>query len=172
MPDTLKNVNCDLSSHRLIIVTGGRNSGKTTWCMKNLPEADGVISLKAFCAGVHVGYDAFRPRSCEKTPLLRIASHQSAGTIGETRAGKYEIMVDGLRIAVDWIREATKARPKALIIDEIGRLELAGGGFDAALRELIVGNFNGTIVLTVRRDFVEPVKHRYDIVSSLLVDVE
>jgi nucleoside-triphosphatase THEP1 len=139
---------------RITIVTGERDSGKTRWCAEHLADAEGVVAMKRFLDGEHIGYDARNPRSGASVPLLRIAT--GAGN-ESPRIGKYRLLDAGFAEAERWIRRGLTTDAPALVIDEIGRLELGGGGYASVLHETVASRYGGSLYLVVRRELVESV---------------
>jgi nucleoside-triphosphatase THEP1 len=56
---------------------------------------------------------------------------------------------------------------KAIFLDEIGPLELAGKGFDGILQKMLKSRSN--IYITVREDLIQDVVTRYDIKKYQLI---
>ena len=112
-----------------------RKTGKTVWLMEKLPAAEGVISVKTFNGETLTGYDAFRPKTGENVPILRLPAPGPSAS--EETVGRYISLRDGFLKSERWIDSASDS--DTLVIDESGRLELAGGGYASALKRALFG---------------------------------
>lgn len=80
----------------------------------------------------------------------------------------YEFVDQGLRFGCAAIRRGIESAAAVLVIDEIGPLEMAGGGLWQPVRQAASG-FPGRIMLTVRPVLVEEILTRLELASR---DVE
>jgi len=173
---------------RLICITGARDSGKTTWCRRHLlgPDTAGVVSLKVYGPGGDMnGYDAHRIEDGRRLPLLRIASDAlpsvaapPPGPAPFDRIGRFRVHLPAMQEVNRWIVEAWEGPKKNVVIDEIGRLELRGGGYAPALTRLFgVGlsraadtpsgvRTGRTLFLVTREDFLRAVADRFGITPA------
>lgn len=109
------------------IITGKINSGKTTYAKLLAEELGffGVISEKVFYSGIFMGYDIVNIQDNHRLVLARnLGSEHLIGP----QIGRFQFSEKAFMVANEWLSRALKAS-KAVIIDEIGPLELSGQGF-------------------------------------------
>jgi len=125
----------------IYILTGPVGAGKTSLLERSLPALrarhaglDGYLSLRVLDGGETAGYDLLDVRTAARTPLLRRRGESAGAPVGP-----YVLLPEGQRCA-----EAILGRDRSgglLIVDELGPLELAGGGVWPALTAaLAAGN--------------------------------
>ena len=124
----------------LTLLTGPVHSGKTTLLnevVNRLKEENktitGYLSLLSRRKGNIVGYDLWDCRTGEREPFLRME-----GRAHWERTGPYFCLPEAMRKAGHII--STSRSFDTCIIDEIGPLELKGGGIWPALSRLVTGN--------------------------------
>jgi nucleoside-triphosphatase THEP1 len=141
----------------ITILTGPVGGGKTTFLERGLPSLlerhprlDGYLSLRVLAGGDTAGYDLRDLRTAERIPLLR-----RCGEADGFRVGPYVLLPRGLAAAEEIIRRGAAA--DLLIVDEVGPLELAGGGVWPAL----IGEFAGRdrpALVVVRETLVDDIR--------------
>ena len=141
------------------IITGGRGCGKTHYLLSLIEKgekAQGFLSL-------HEG-DSYYLRNIEtgEKKLLMTTSELFAG-----RIGRYYYDEKLFREACSSLSSIDNG---SVFIDEIGRLELSGGGFDKGLRSLLGKNVS--LTLTVRCDFLSSVIASYNLGNAEIISVE
>ena len=57
-----------------------------------------------------------------------------------------------------------------VVIDEVGRLELRGQGWHDSVTDLL-GKSGHNIIMTVRREFVEKVRNKWNLENVIVFDV-
>jgi nucleoside-triphosphatase THEP1 len=138
----------------VLVLTGPVHAGKTTfleeacarWAAGGLPCA-GFLSPAVIDAGGETGYDLFElPRGPRRSYLRRCADPAAERTgpfafVPETLARARAILLD-------------PGRPGLLVVDEVGPLELRGGGLWPALREA-VRRPDRTVLLVVREEILQ-----------------
>jgi nucleoside-triphosphatase THEP1 len=125
----------------LTLVTGPADCGKTSWCRglaRDRPGFAGVLEPKLYEAGRRIGYDLCGLENGERLPFARLPGPTLPGSPAQwvQRAGPFLVSAQTARAAESWVRGAlarAPAGPKGLILDEIGPLELRGGGLAPAL---------------------------------------
>ncbi len=164
-------------SRAAVLVIGAIGEGKTSavTCLANNLlqreiDVDGVFASRILDAktGRTVGYDLNVIRSGKRIPLAR---EYPPGQ----RVGKFYLSDEALREAESILTHAAQVR-SVVILDEVGRLELTGGGHAAAVTAIQAGC--ALPVLTVRRSLADAVRSRfgldsadcYDIARGLLLD--
>ncbi len=161
----------------LFIITGERDSGKTTYCEKVLLGQDGqnrrgVLLKKVFRHGECVGYDAFRIGGGEKVAFTRLSHEKPEGWDEVERVGPYSVSGAGKETANRWIRQAFFADMAGLIIDEIGPLETVGGGLAPSL-SYVVSRISPEreLFLVVRRSWLDNVVCCFSIRDYRLIQI-
>jgi iron complex transport system ATP-binding protein len=146
-------------STRLHILTGPVHSGKTSFLAAGVAAVlrrgvrlGGYLSPAVFEAGASIGYDLLPLAGGSPRPFLR----KGAGSEGQG-IGPYHLVPEALEKALDIIRRA--GEEPTLVVDEIGPLELAGGGVWPAVQEAIARRRSPTL-LVIREGFVEPFQRR------------
>jgi nucleoside-triphosphatase THEP1 len=117
----------------VFIITGVQDSGKTTYCERDLlvqpgTPRSGVLLKKVFRGGECIGYDAVRIGVDQKAAFTRRFDREPEGWDAVERVGPYTVSGSGKHAANGWIRNAFSSGSGGLIIDEVGPLETAGGG--------------------------------------------
>ena len=119
---------------RAYLLTGRPGVGKTT-CLRRTLEllgrpAGGFFTEEVRRQGTRVGFALV-------TLDARRAMLAEAGRRGGPRVGKYGVDLDALdRVGVPAIREAVRAG-RLVVIDEIGKMEMASDAFRAAVEEAL-----------------------------------
>jgi len=121
----------------IFILAGPVGAGKTTFLrglVEELRKAgvpfDGFLSLRVMTGGEPEGYQMLDVRDGLGLALLRRTDYEK----GE-RVGPYVMLPAGLERANGIIKRSS--REDLLIVDEIGPLELRGGGFGPALKDAL-----------------------------------
>ena len=145
----------------LIIVSGPINSGKTTY-LHHLIEyyeqqglcVGGVTAEALYAGGRKSGYDVRDVRTGAQTALVR-----SAGDTGATpspnerlqRIGRFYILESGLEFTKNVLEGGLGC--DLLCLDEVGPLEIEGGGHLPALK-MLLAEYHGTLLLVAREAVV------------------
>lgn len=170
-----------MPARRLLILTGGIDSGKTSWCLAHVqahPGCDGVLLRKVLSGGRRgggrVGYDAQRIASGSRVPFARRVGAELAGWREAERVGEFSVSAAGKRMANRWLLEALARAPRTLIVDEIGPLELAGGGLVESLGPVLADRAcppEGELILVVRRHCLTQVVDRFGLRGYRLIEL-
>lgn len=90
--------------------------------------------------------------------------------------GRFRFLDSAFAAGADWIREGLRAGAPWLLMDEIGPLELSGGGFDALLRETLAAleaaPVSCRLLIVVREPLLTAVQERYSLQGAELVTKE
>lgn len=134
-----------MSAIKVTLVSGPVDSGKTSFLYRSVlesPGSAGILSLPVFRDGKKRGYYAYDIHSGEAMVLAaELPLHPSF------KFRRFYFSEYGFDFARERIL-ASFGSPN-LIIDEIGPLELEGGGFAPVLEECLRG-YAGNLVLVVR----------------------
>ncbi len=131
----------------LTIITGKINSGKTTR-MKSLydqnKKGDGLLSVKAYEADQHIGYNLSHLKSGNQKPFIRLKNNLPEDWLPIFQVGKYSFSKSGLDFASEILTNITET---PIYIDEIGPLEIHyHKGFYHSLNDLL----NKDLVISLR----------------------
>lgn len=152
------------------ILSGPVHGGKTTrleratssWATRGLTCA-GFLSPAVTDEAGDGGYDLVELGTGRRRPYLR-----RRGPEGATRVGPYVFVPETLERAREIIRGAGASAP--LVVDEVGPLELEGGGLWPALR-VALGRDGLALLLVVREGLVEGLATRLAPARLTVVDV-
>jgi len=148
-----------------ILLVGGIGSGKTAAGLRLLSllrsygiQAGGILAPRILKHDETIGYSII--------DLTTNATHPFAGLEpSDVQIGKFFISQAGLDLADRTIVRALNESP-VVFIDEIGRLELEGGGHSHAVRQLLQ---SGSVpVLLVRDTLVEQVVRIFQIADPFI----
>jgi nucleoside-triphosphatase THEP1 len=162
-----------MDTGQLTIVTGPIDSGKTRWCTDMAaanPTCAGLLLLKVYLRSERIGYDAQRLPGDERLPFARVAGHEPSGWVPAERIGPFSMSRAGLQAANRWLIEAAAASGD-IIVDEVGPLEIAGGGLVRGMRAVLNSPPRRRVYLVVRRDCLEAVCDHFGLRGCAVVDV-
>ena len=149
---------------RVTVVCGPRGAGKTAYLQQMAEGREnirGVVSVRAVRDGVDVGYDAVNLENGRGAPLLRLGG----GTVG-----RYREVPGAFALTCGWIDLALETRANTLVLDEVGRLEIGGGGFAPALRKMLRSGAP-SVYLGVRGEHVDLVARAFDLGEYRRIEV-
>ena len=162
----------------ITIITGKKDTGKSTWCRRNLEgeDVDGVILTKVYNAAAVEGYDALRLGTGERIPLLRRHNSGSRRPFidEDTSEAIGQFVMSGRKKAtvVQWVEDAWNGSASRIVIDEVGRLELRGGGFAPLLSRLLASANTKELVLVVREDYLSEALSHFCISNARIIRIE
>jgi nucleoside-triphosphatase THEP1 len=133
----------------VIVLSGPLHSGKSTllerlssrWRDRNV-RVRGFLSLSLWEGGERNGYDLLDLEKSRALPFLR-----TAGESGWERVGPFYLVPETLERARAILLAASPG--DLLVVDEVGPLELAGGGLRPAL-DRVLGKPAVTTLLVIR----------------------
>ncbi len=138
---------------KVCIISGAVGEGKTSFLLELADElknqgikVGGFLSLRIMEDEKTTGYDLLDLRTNEKHSFLRSNSEEK----GTNRIGRFTINNDGLNAGRQILAEANCNNFDVIFIDEVGKLELKGGGWANQLRKLLDSN-NARIILAIRK---------------------
>lgn len=130
-----------------IIITGEIGIGKTMVCQKVAEMAKekgytcgGILTRKALNNGVIKGIDIIDIESGQREVLASVEDIYDG-----PRIGRYFFNPGGIRFGIEAIER--RASSDLLLVDEIGHLELRGGGFVNALKLIDLGRIRNCILV-------------------------
>lgn len=136
----------------ITIITGDIDSGKTT-------EAQRMLSRRENCAGMlahglqeetseKYGYEVESVPTGERRVLLR-----STPASDSVPVGRFYLDTHTLRWAINQLKAGMTS--DTLLVDELGPLELAGGGYYDTVNYLLT-HYRGELILVIRSGLLEP----------------
>lgn len=163
-----------VDSAKVIIVTGKREEGKTTFLKQlsgELKKANwllsGFISPRIKNGSVTTGYILEDVKTGKRTEFLSLNEETNVepGTIG-----KFRMNNTGLSFGKHLLSDDELQHTGIVIIDEIGRLELAGEGWnDDVLR--LINKPDLFLIVAVRDKFVSGVIQQYNLKNVQVLNV-
>jgi len=142
----------------VLILTGPVRSLKTTtlyhWAM-NRKDCGGFLTPDE--AGMRVMYNVEEKKSI---PFQKTEKTSDEDVV----IGRFVFDGDVFKIATAWLDDAL-ADPamQYIIVDEVGPLELKGGGWDPWIRSSLKKISGKTLILVVRHSLLNDVIHHYDL---------
>ncbi len=133
----------------------------------------GFVAHGSFRDGVRSGFDLELLDEGRRVPLSR-ATAVPPGPVeversadGSERVGRFLLSAAGLEAGRRALADVAGA--DLVIVDEVGWLELEGGGCDRALAALLEEEPAALIVLVVRQELVERVRARYGLGDAVVL---
>lgn len=118
------------------LITGPVASGKTTYIISQIEKyrsqgivCGGFYAIRIMQGDQTIGYDLVSAATGQAMPFLRLAG---AGTSPDI--GRYSIKPEAVKFGESLLKQSSGA--EVIVLDEIGKLELAGKGWYNALRGL------------------------------------
>jgi nucleoside-triphosphatase THEP1 len=156
----------------VLVLSGPVHGGKTTFLERRLPRwaargfvPRGFLSPAVVKAGRTEGYDLLEIATGRRRPYLRTAGQDPAAE----RIGPYAFVPEALERARAILREEA-GTPGLLIVDEIGPLEMLGGGLWAALHMALEVR-TGATLLVIREGLVAELAGRFEAVRPAVFDI-
>ena len=149
----------------LIILSGPINSGKTTYLHRLIAQTaqagrslGGITAEAVYEEGRKTGYDVQNVTTGQRRPLVRSGGQGDAGAETASagseaqRVGRFYLLESGLVFAREVLQAALGM--ELLCLDEIGPLEIKGGGHMPALK-MLLGEYRGTLIVVAREGVAE-----------------
>lgn len=140
------------------LITAGRGEGKTTFlqqyaarALANGRSVGGIASLAVLANERRIGYDLIDLRSGKHCALARVvAQRETSATVGMYRF-ENAALAEGNAAVISAVRGGSDL----IAIDEVGPLELRGGGWAPGLRVALAEcSQTQELVVVVRRSLV------------------
>ncbi len=146
----------------LALLIGDRQSGKTSTC-RRLADAvrgrgssvGGIIAPAVYEQQTCVGYDVVDLATDRSTRLARIDA------AGGEQVGCFHFLEEGLALGRAALENAAELPHELVIVDEVGPLELSGGGWCAQLDPL--AGRDGVTLFAVRRTLLAEIARRWSV---------
>lgn len=158
-------------NRKVFIVSGERESGKTTFTVKLLNRlreegiiAGGILAERLMDGTDTTGYDLVDAENGRKEPFLR------AGNAGNPKIGKFTVLSPGLAFGNSVLHSMIHGKNRVAVIDEVGTLELRNEGWANSLSELIERT-NNHILLVVRNEFVDRVIEKWELTGAIRIGI-
>ena len=150
---------------RLLVISGEKDSGKTTYLRKFIQDArhmhkrvSGIITEAVGIPDSMVmverkmRYDIIDVSTGERRCLL-LDTLQYPSTSG-SKVGRFTLNETTMEWAKLRLLQMAEERPEILVLDELGQLEIAGKGYFPVVMRLL-NEYKGTMVLVVRHGMRE-----------------
>lgn len=161
---------------RCIVIRGEIGSGKTTLAsglagkLKDSGvKVSGILTLKRIGPQGVEGYDVMDISSGRKLPFLSLAGSDTSEE--SDRIGRFIIHKEGLNLGLEVLASAVSESSQVIIIDEAGKLELEGRGWDRVIKN-IVDRHKGILVLVVRKQYSENIIQKFNPGSVRIFEAE
>jgi nucleoside-triphosphatase THEP1 len=156
----------------IYVVTGPRNSGKTTRVLsiyRETGEGDGFVTPKHFREGEFLGYDIIGLANRSAMPFAYLADRLPPGWNEAYGYGPFSFSDRALRFGESVLTDALRKGAEPLYLDEVGPLELEGRGFFEAVQRLVAAE--RTAYMSVRTELVQQVIAAFGIDEYEMIEV-
>lgn len=144
------------------IISGERNGGKTAF-IKNMLES-GLAAKGFITTALDEKKDVLYLQdiaSGERRILMEASDWKKNGI------GRYRFYPATFKWAEKKLSQAVSG---TVVLDEVGRLELSGRGFDSLMSKLLCKDVE--LYVSVRKDYIENVVEHYGLSSYQLIEVK
>jgi len=153
------------------IITGAANSGKSTKFFQLFQEKNnetGLYSLKLYNDdNTIIGYNLVLLPIDEEIPFISLRESVPAeDTDKYYYQGRFALLKETFEIAERYILNSPDHIP--VWIDEVGKLELKGVGYDKLLHKLVKSDRD--MVITVKDSLLDQVLNRYEIKEYRVIE--
>ena len=150
------------------IISGERNSGKTTTLKKLIAKAD--RRFLGYVSESSADKNVFYLRNVYTNEIIKVL--QTEKCLSNQKVGKYFVRQNAFREAIQILSnqiESQRSEDYTLVLDEVGSLELSGFGFNGILEK--VSSLNISLIICVRDTFVEQVCSKYNFKDCEIIKV-
>ncbi len=155
----------------VFIIKGERGCGKTTFLSSTINrlkseqiKVGGILAPGFWTNDKRSSFDIIDVNTERRTKLCSIEPSQS-----NVRIGQFSFLSEGIALGNEALSLNNISQSDVCVIDEIGYLEIKGGGWALRLEELL-NNFKKILVLVVRNELVDEVCKRWSIYSPVIFD--
>jgi nucleoside-triphosphatase THEP1 len=165
--------NLEASLPMIYIIIGDREEGKTAFVRKMVDEliAEGKKVSGFLAVGIHDNQgtrSGFRIRNIETGEEAEFCV--TDGNPDWDKIGRFRISPEGLSKGYSWMTSERIRDADILVIDELGPLEMAGGGW-SGLIERILQEDPKPMIWTVRRNLAAKIAVRWNVGEVKFIDV-
>ncbi|MFP4529578.1 MAG: nucleoside-triphosphatase [Candidatus Kapaibacterium sp.] len=151
------------------IISGEPGTGKTTFALRLIKMLDkegivpkGIISPGLLVGRQKIGYHVLDVSTGMTAELAR------RGMKSDVVAGSFGFNTAGLDFGNRALMSADTLDSDCIIIDEIGPLEINGGGWADAF-DWILDNYHKKIIITARMRIIGAVKKKWDLAPKRII---
>ena len=156
---------------RIYIITGGKHAGKTTFLLKKIAELSisgktvaGIISRGDFVAGKRHNFYAVNIEDKDEKLLMSEDNIQDSNKIG-----KFYFSEETFNWGQIIIEKAILSTTEVLVLDEVGRLELGGKGWESILSKMLKSDKE--LYLVFRKEHVLELINKFSIADYQIVNI-
>ena len=153
------------------LLIGDRHSGKTSACRRLVESArarglavGGILAPATYEGGRCIGYEVVDLATGQSTHLATTAGS------GVEQTGRFRFLAEGLALGRAALERTIEPAPELVIVDEVGQLELDGGGWSRQVDQLVAER-SGLMLLVVRRELATRVAQRWNTPSDSCYDL-
>mgnify|MGYP001821689429 CR=1 FL=1 len=161
-----------VAPHSIFLVTGPVQAGKTTFLSSLVTRlerehisAGGFLCPGTFSSGLRSGFELKQVGT--GTRLSLAAEEQKEGWVAFRRFWFNPLAFARGR---QWIDRCLESRDSVVVIDEVGPMELAGGGWSDTL-DMLAEQAGPVQCWSVRKPLVREVMERWNISSGHVIDI-
>jgi len=158
---------------KVYVLTGDQGAGKTTYLASAIPRmrakgltVGGILAHVLYADSKRIGYDVENVLTGERSPLCRTDHVASRQVIGP-----FVFLEEGLALGQRALAQKTIEHCDLVVVDEVGPLELQGGGWAQSVQRLL-GMDGMNLLLVVRPAMVEKLQTHWGIVPALVRDIQ
>ncbi len=158
----------------ITLITGQKDSGKTrfieSWYHKE-PFGVGCISRKVFLNGIWIGYDLILLPGERAIPFIRLAALYD--TLFDKKLIYHNRLVfsdAAFQKAIEWVKSSSVPKNEPLWLDEVGKQELWGDGFDPIIRQAL--NDGREMRMVFRQHLFDALVCNYNITNYRRINCE
>ncbi|MBE0676069.1 MAG: DUF2478 domain-containing protein [Bacteroidales bacterium] len=156
----------------IFIITGERQQGKTMFLkeMVSILTAHG-ISVSGFVSeGIHTdtGREGFMLRDIQGTRSAELC--RTDDRFNGIKQGRYYFNPDAIKLGSDILGSTINSETRMVVIDEVGPLEISGGGWYAAIGNLTSAS-TAVQVWSVRKSLAEKAARRWNVGNVIIFDI-
>lgn len=155
------------------IITGKINSGKSTTLHRlydQCRKGDGFIAVKKMIGDDLYGFHLTRLSSSDTLPWMIHQSHYHDDFVKVMKFGPYYVNLNVLSLVEETVDDFLEDHITPIYIDEVGKLELSGGGYHNVLRQILKSGAD--LFIAVRDDLVDSILAYFEIKDYELIQAQ
>ncbi len=156
----------------VFIIAGDQREGKTTFLRKTIKllkesgqKVEGIMAEGIDVDGQRNGFHLIDVKDEKK----KIVLCNIEGKENWEKTGRYYFNPDGLRFGRDVLSNIST--DSIIVIDEIGPLEINGGGWSDSIQKILL-NYDNPMIWVVRRKLTEQIIHKFDLKNVSIMDIK